>query len=286
MRHPNVRAYYLSDGTERWLYAAADLDAIITAVEPPPARDREWDQHLARVDCTIRQAWATTLHDSTVSSCGAQVVDTVIATVAKTELLWLGASNTIRDAALVAHDFPATILSNRGTAGIDGTIASAIGVALAQPDRHVTAVLGDLTFLYDATALQFGHHEQKPGNLTLIVINDQGGGIFELLEQGSPEYKQAPYATTFERIYGTPQDVSIDVLCQAYGIRHRTVTITELPHVLRDDYDSGPQVIEVRTGREHLRGVHARARRCTDARLSSPTTPASTLRIPQGDHRP
>ncbi|WP_077365965.1 thiamine pyrophosphate-dependent enzyme [Fictibacillus arsenicus] len=71
---------------------------------------------------------------------------------------------------------------------------SALGVALAHPDRHVTAVLGDLTFLYDATALQFGHHEQIPANLTLVVINDQGGGIFELLEQGAPEYKQPPYA--------------------------------------------------------------------------------------------
>ncbi|MEX5310331.1 2-succinyl-5-enolpyruvyl-6-hydroxy-3-cyclohexene-1-carboxylic-acid synthase [Kocuria sp. CPCC 205297] len=286
MRHPGIRASFLSDGNERWLYAAADLDAVVTAVAPPETRDEAWDQHVTTLDQTLRAAWATALADSTVQPCGAHAVSAVLATVPESELLWLGASNTIRDAALVAREFPQFTLSNRGTAGIDGTLASAAGVALAHPDRHVTAMVGDLTFLYDATALQFGRYEQVPTNLTLVVINDQGGGIFELLEQGAPEYKQPPYATTFERIYGTPQAVNIAALCQAYQVRHRVADLAELPQALHEEHANGLSVIEVPAARGHLRDLHARARECADARWNAQTTPTSPITTPQGGTRP
>ncbi|TFU55615.1 2-succinyl-5-enolpyruvyl-6-hydroxy-3-cyclohexene-1-carboxylic-acid synthase [Micrococcus yunnanensis] len=283
MRHPGVWASYLRDGNEQWLYAAVDLDAVVTTVVLPETRDDEWDQHLATVDHTIRDAWATALSDPSVQASGAHVVRSVVATVPSSELLWLGASNTIRDAALISRELPQTTLSNRGTAGIDGTIASAVGVALAHPDRHVTAVLGDLTFLYDATALQFGPHEQIPDNLTLVVINDQGGGIFELLEQGAPEYKQPPYAATFERIYGTPQDVSIKDLCQAYRARHCVADLAGLPHALRDEHAKGLSVIEVPAARGHLRDLHARVRERVESSQSIQAPPASpTFTLPGG----
>lgn len=231
----DVRVQYVADETERWLYSAPALDAIVTAVAPSEDHDDDWSAHLAATDRTIRDAWAAALGDTETAPCGAHIVRAVTSALTDADILWLGASNTIRDAALVTGELPRCTLSNRGTAGIDGNLASAIGVALSHPHRHITAVLGDLAFLYDASALQFGQQERVPSNLTVVVVNDTGGGIFELLEQGAPAYKNPPYGSTFERIYGTPQNTSIAGLCDAYAVRHRTASLAQVPSVLCEE---------------------------------------------------
>ena len=107
-------------------------------------------------------------------------------------LLFVGASNPIRDLDLMATAQPVgerrMVLANRGLAGIDGTVSTAIGAALGRPySTRSILYVGDVTFLHDATALVLGPREQRP-DLTIVVANDDGGSIFATLEQGAPEH--------------------------------------------------------------------------------------------------
>ncbi len=132
-------------------------------------------------------------------------------------LLFVGSSNPIRDLDLVARPYPVgerrLIIGNRGLAGIDGTLSSAIGAALARPSSRAIAYVGDLTFLHGSNGLLIGPAEPRP-DLTIVVASDDGGSIFSTLEQGAPEYADA-----FERVYATPTGADIGALCD--GLRHR-----------------------------------------------------------------
>ena len=83
-----------------------------------------------------------------------------------------------------------------------------------EPAAPTYALLGDLTFLHDANGLLIGPDEPTP-DLTLVVVNDDGGGIFTTLEHGAPER-----AADFERVFGTPTGTDLGALCRAHGIRH------------------------------------------------------------------
>ena len=132
--------------------------------------------------------------------------------------LVLGASNPVRDAALVGLNTQGIqVRSNRGVAGIDGTVSTAIGAALAHEGRTI-ALIGDLTFVHDSSGLLIGPTEPTPRNLTIVVSNDNGGGIFELLEQGDPRFSDVS-----SRIFGTPHDVDVGALCRAYHVESRQI---------------------------------------------------------------
>ncbi|CAM06076.1 2-succinyl-5-enolpyruvyl-6-hydroxy-3-cyclohexene-1-carboxylate synthase [Saccharopolyspora erythraea NRRL 2338] len=166
-------------------------------------------------------------------------------------LLVLGSSNPTRDVALAANHRPDVVVHrNRGVAGIDGTVSAAIGSALAHGGPSY-ALLGDLTFLHDSNGLMLGPQEQRP-DLTIVVLNDDGGGIFSLLEQGSPEHRGS-----FERVFGTPHGTDIGSLCAAHGVEHTVVRQrSEFGVALRRR--PGLRVVEVRADRAELRGVHER----------------------------
>lgn len=166
-------------------------------------------------------------------------------------LLVLGSSNVIRDVDLVAPvRTPAPrVLANRGLAGIDGTISTAVGAALGHYGRAI-ALMGDLTFLHGANGLLMGPIEPCP-DLTIVVLNDDGGGIFHTLEQGAPEY-----ATAFERVFGTPTRTAIDALCAAHGVRHRLVEVDQLSAYL-SRAPVGLEVLEVRVPRAGRRALQS-----------------------------
>lgn len=179
-------------------------------------------------------------------------------------LLVAGSSNPIRDLDVVAgpRDDGRLVLANRGLAGIDGTISTAVGAALAHPGRRALALLGDLTFLHGANGLLVGPHEPRP-DLTVVVANDDGGSIFATLEQGGPEH-----AAAFERVFATPTGTDLAALCAAHGVAHRRVA----PHGLRDALRRPPHGVEVvevpvdRSGRRALdAAVRASAVRALDA---------------------
>lgn len=122
---------------------------------------------------------------------------------------------------------------------------------MAIAHEQAYALVGDVTFLHDLNGLSTGHGEPAP-NLTLVVLNDDGGGIFSLLEQGAPEY-----AASFERIFGTPHGADLASLCAGYRVDHVAVeTADAFTAALRPP--SGLRVIEVRSDRKNLRDLHRR----------------------------
>jgi 2-succinyl-5-enolpyruvyl-6-hydroxy-3-cyclohexene-1-carboxylate synthase len=172
----------------------------------------------------------------------------------------LGASNPVRDAALVGlNSHGIAVRSNRGVAGIDGTVSTAIGAALAHDGGRTVALIGDLTFVHDSSGLLIGPTEPTPKALTIVVSNDNGGGIFELLEQGDPRFSDVS-----SRIFGTPHDVDVAALCRAYHVECRQVEAADLAAALTEPFE-GMRVLEVKADRSTLRSLHAAIRAAVKA---------------------
>jgi 2-succinyl-5-enolpyruvyl-6-hydroxy-3-cyclohexene-1-carboxylate synthase len=169
-------------------------------------------------------------------------------------LLVAGSSSSIRDLDLAEPwAEPPLVLANRGASGIDGTVSTAVGAALAHGGGPAYALMGDLTFLHDSTGLVIGPGEPRP-DLTIVVVNDDGGGLFALLEQGAPEH-----APVFERLFGTPHGADLSALCAATATPHTLVrSLDDLAAQLEPA--SGLRVVEVRTDRARNRDLHARLR--------------------------
>lgn len=182
-------------------------------------------------------------------------------TIRRNARLVVGSSNPIRDLDLVARPAErswAGVFANRGIAGIDGTVAAAHGIALAEPGRETRLLLGDLTMLHDVGGLFLGDGEPEP-HLQIVLVNDGGGGIFSLLEHGQLG-EQERYRADVERLFGTPHSVDIAALAAAYGVRHRLVdTEVELEAALAERIN-GRSIIEVQTRRADLRALHGRIR--------------------------
>lgn len=174
-------------------------------------------------------------------------------------LLYVGASSPVRDLDLVVARYDVgdrrKVVANRGLAGIDGTISSAIGAALGRPhgSRNL-ALMGDVTFLHDSGALVLGPREERP-DLTIVVVNDDGGAIFSMLEQGAPEH-----ADPFEVLFGTPHGVDLASLCAATRTPHwRVDTVAELEHALASP-NGGIEVVEAVVDRRTRRDLDERIR--------------------------
>ena len=139
--------------------------------------------------------------------------------------LVLGASRLIREVDRYAPGKKITVYANRGLAGIDGTISTAVGIALASQAEGGAAaggvtrvLLGDLALLHDAGSMLFGLGETRP-RVQVIVGNDGGGTIFDGLEVAATAEQQA-----FDRVLYTGHDVSLEHLAAAYGWSYRKVT--------------------------------------------------------------
>ena len=132
------------------------------------------------------------------------------------------------------------IFGNRGVNGIDGTLGTALGLA-HKADKQTFLLTGELAFLHDSNALLF--QNQLVGNLTIFLINNQGGGIFEHLPiADQPE---------FEKCFATPQDCDFSKLCQAHGIEFiRSQSWDEIINLIQIPIQSGIRVIEIKTDRK------------------------------------
>jgi 2-succinyl-5-enolpyruvyl-6-hydroxy-3-cyclohexene-1-carboxylate synthase len=150
------------------------------------------------------------------------------------------------------------VRANRGLAGIDGTVATALGIAIASQSAEpgeqqadaaapassaragvTRAVIGDLTLLHDVGSLLLGAGESRP-RIQLIVGNDGGGTIFDALEVAASAPPEA-----FDRVQFTPQQVDLAAIATAYGWTYARVTTRgELDEALTGRVD-GPQLVEV-----------------------------------------
>ncbi|NAZ78013.1 2-succinyl-5-enolpyruvyl-6-hydroxy-3-cyclohexene-1-carboxylic-acid synthase [Kineococcus sp. T13] len=166
----------------------------------------------------------------------------------------VAASNPVRDVDLAARPADVATVSHRGLAGIDGTLATACGVALA---RGATRVLvGDLAFLHDVNALLPVPAEARP-DLTVVLVNDDGGGIFETLEHAT-----AVDRSTFERVVATPHGVEVAALCAAYRVPHERPATREEAAAAIAARPSGLRVVELVVDRA---AVRVRSERLADA---------------------
>ncbi len=254
LRRPGLRVETLS-ATRAW----TDPAGVVAVVHPtsvldgpvtgPP--DEDWAAAWRRAGAAVAAAVAA---EPPPWPSGPAVAATVLGSVPRGSTLFLGSSNAVRDVDLAATSAAtAHVVASRGLAGIDGCVSTAVGLALSG-EQPTYALLGDLTFLHDANAMLIGPDEPRP-DLTVVVTNDDGGGIFSLLEPGEPER-----AADFERIFGTPTGTDLAALCAAHRVEHLRVDTGE---ALADALTAPPQglrVVEVRVPRGSHRAVHARLR--------------------------
>ncbi|SET33522.1 2-succinyl-5-enolpyruvyl-6-hydroxy-3-cyclohexene-1-carboxylate synthase [Oceanobacillus limi] len=157
--------------------------------------------------------------------------------------LYVGNSMAVRDVDtfFLSTSKQINVLANRGANGIDGIISSGIGAAAF--GKPVTLVLGDLSFFHDMNGLLAAKHYSI--NVTILLINNNGGGIFSFLPQAT-ERKH------FEALFGTPVDLQFKQAVDMYGGSYHTAeSEEELKRVLSNSYqESGLSVVEVFTDRE------------------------------------
>lgn len=127
------------------------------------------------------------------------------------------------------------IFGNRGANGIDGLISTAMGVAIGTKKRTVL-LMGDIAFLHDLGGLNLGEGQDQP-NLTIVVLDNNGSGIFSQLEQGAVEYQEH-----YEKVFGTPHGKDLWVIAESLGIPAKQVTSkTELKFAL-DSFEKVPGI--------------------------------------------
>jgi 2-succinyl-5-enolpyruvyl-6-hydroxy-3-cyclohexene-1-carboxylate synthase len=251
---PSVPVFALTTGP-RWPDVSGNSQATGTRAVTIGAPGDGWLRRCTAVNRRAVSAVSTGLKVHPLTT-GLHVAAAVARALRPGDQLILGASNPVRDAALVGLDVTGiSVRSNRGVAGIDGTVSTAIGAALAHERTGETgrsvALIGDLTFVHDASGLLIGPTEPVPQNLTIVVSNDNGGGIFELLEQGDPRFSDVS-----SRIFGTPHDIDVGALCRAYHVESRQVEADDLVGALNAPF-TGMRVLEVKADRSTLRQLHA-----------------------------
>ena len=215
MRAPEVRGW-----VGRWVFASRRIAEELERASGPAAVAPDVDK--AR---SFDPADALAFASAELAAIRAPITRALLA-----EAVWrytwphdrlvLGASRLIRDVDRMVPGKRITVHANRGLAGIDGTIATATGIALASrraadeagtPGGVTRVLLGDLALLHDVGSLLLGVGEPRP-HLQVVVGNDGGGTIFDGLEVAGT----AP-APAFDRVLYTPQ--SVDLAALGAGVR-------------------------------------------------------------------
>ncbi len=229
---------------------------------PLPEEQAQWARVWREAGQRVTEAVQPVISGSWPS--GVAVATEVAAALDAGDLLVVGSSNPARDLDL-AGGSAATVVANRGLAGIDGMVSTAVGVALSTREEQghasappgvgerprVLALVGDLTFLHDGNGLAIGPGEPRP-DLTVVVVNDDGGGIFATLEYGEPER-----AETFERLFGTPVGTDLGALCAAHGVHHELADSRADLADLLAQRPAGLRVVEVAVPRDSHRRLRA-----------------------------
>ena len=246
LARPDVRVVVV-DPHSPWVDISGNASVVVADLEPArepiSAAQAEW---AARVRDAARDA-GECIDSLLASGSGRTMIDLARAVASSTSgPLVLGASNPVRAFDLGVSSLEGRVVhSNRGQAGIDGTIATAVGIALgsgcageasAHSGGRVTAVMGDLTACHDASSLALA--SSVGVNLDIVVADDQGGGIFATLEHGRAASPEA-----YDRWFGVAQAVDYEALAAAYGVAFvRAETPAQLAQLLATD-EAGPRLV-------------------------------------------
>ena len=157
--------------------------------------------------------------------------------------LFAGNSMPIRDldTFFFTNEKNITALANRGANGIDGVVSTALGVSTVS--ENTVLVIGDLSFFHDMNGLLAAKLQKQ--NITILLINNDGGGIFSFLPQASEkEY--------FELLFGTPHGLEFSHAAELYGAKYNNIsTWDEFQQVFTQSFSMpGLKIIEVQTERE------------------------------------
>jgi 2-succinyl-5-enolpyruvyl-6-hydroxy-3-cyclohexene-1-carboxylate synthase len=257
------RHVVLAQGPGRWADPARTATCVAAALRlsgpgPGPEAPGAWLASWRRADAAARAA-ADTILDSGPAVSEPGLARGLATALPAGALLWAASSQPVRD--LDLHMAPRSgirVLASRGASGIDGLVSSAIGAALAHQAAGggpAVALLGDLAFLHDLPGLLLGPDEPRP-DLCLVVVNNDGGGIFSDLEQ-------AAFPGPFERVFGTPHGADIGGLARAARLPY---TRLERPEDLGQALAGrGLRVIEVRTQRGAAADLRTRLRAAATA---------------------
>ncbi|TCC53770.1 2-succinyl-5-enolpyruvyl-6-hydroxy-3-cyclohexene-1-carboxylic-acid synthase [Kribbella capetownensis] len=230
--------------TGLWPDPARRAASVVTGLEVTGPDTTDWLERWQQADQLARPAIDKVVTDGLTGPGIAAIVGEA---VGADGMLVVASSNPVRDLDL-APVVPIRTIANRGLAGIDGTISTAVGAALANAGPTY-ALIGDLAFLHDSNGLIIGPDEARP-DLRIVVVNDNGGGIFSTLEQGDPTH-----ATHFERVFGTPHNTDLGALCAATSTPY---TLAETPEALRAALTrtvAGLDVVEARVPRTTHRPI-------------------------------
>ena len=269
---PPVRHIVIASGPGMWAdpqRAATDVAATIRLTGAPDRASADassaspWLPGWLSADAAAIGAATAVLDGSAGELSEPEVARELVAALPEHALLWCGNSLSVRDIDLaLTPRADVRVMASRGASGIDGTFSTAGGVALAHAADHpgtvAFALVGDLSLLHDAPGLALGPGEPRP-DLCVIVVNNDGGGIFEGLEParfgggvaGRPDRERPAAPTVFERTFGTPHGASLEHLAAAFGIPY---TLAKRPGdiakaVAATVPGSGPRLVEARTSR-------------------------------------
>lgn len=269
-REGGIRHVVIAQGPGQWAdpqRAATDVAASVRlAGAPDPAAlitaRSDWLEEWRRADAAARQAAGAVLDAETGPGLTEPAVAReLLAAAPAGALIWAGNSSSVRDIDLqLADRDDLRVTASRGASGIDGTASTAAGAALAHAAAGggpAFALIGDLAFVHDAPGLAIGPGEPRP-DLCLVVVNNDGGGIFETLEPAS--------FGSFERVFGTPHGASAEHLALAFGLPYALVSSPgELAKALDGD---GLRVVEARTDRAACAALRSRMRAAALAALA------------------
>jgi 2-succinyl-5-enolpyruvyl-6-hydroxy-3-cyclohexene-1-carboxylate synthase len=270
-----ARHVVLAQGPGRWADPARTATDVASGIRlrgtPAPAAgprggEQAWLESWRRADAAARRAVDAVL-DETGPLTEPGLARDVAAALPDGALLWAASSLPVRDLdRQMAPRAGLRVLASRGASGIDGLVSSAIGAALAHQaggGGPACALLGDLAFLHDAPGLMLGPAEPRP-DLCVVVVNNNGGGIFSELEQ-------AAIPGPFERVFGTPHGADLGQLAAAAGLPYALLEHpADLPGVLAG---RGLRIIEVRTDRAAGAALRARLRERASAAVGALARP-------------
>ena len=173
-------------------------------------------------------------------------------------ILWAGNSMPVRDldSWLPSRERPLRVMSNRGANGIDGVISTALGSA-AVAEGPVVLVVGDVSFLHDLGALATARLHES--DLLVVLIDNDGGGIFSLLPQARTVAPEVGLPARYEELFGTPHGIELGPIVEGFGFQYRELG--------PDGYPEVRAAIEAEIGRPGLRVVALRTERARNAEL-------------------
>ena len=270
-RYPEC-AQMLVDGGDGWndpaLLASQVIHAdprhfcekLLGVLGDRPSSDLSWISVWKRIDCRARAAIETRLADIGEPFEG-RVLAELGGLLPDGSTLYVGNSMPVRD---LDTFFPAggqsiRFLANRGVNGIDGVVSSALG-ATAGSDGPLVLVIGDISFYHDMNGLLAA--KRYGLNATIVLLNNDGGGIFSFLPQSAePEH--------FEELFGTPHGLDFRPTAELYGARFTRVDTWDgfREATQRGLTSHGLDIIELRTAREHNVSLHREVWRAVSATL-------------------